>query len=207
MSKPALPARKTPGSWVQTDRKTHELWAQLSVQSPKAGALLHLLAARVGEHNAVVMSHAIMADLLGCSRDTIKRALAELRARNWLEVRQLTSTGTANAYVLNDRVAWTQARDGLRYSLFSAAVVVSADVQPDRDELGDQPPLRKLPRMLEGERQVAAGEGLPPPSEPSLPGLEVDLPTLRDREPREEPVAIGAVMPRLDLIAPQEDGE
>lgn len=204
MTKEALPARKTPGSWVQTDRKTHEAWAQLSVRSPKAGALLHLLAARVGDHNAVVMSHKVMAKLLGCSVDTIKRALTELRAGNWLEVRQITSTGTANAYVLNDRVAWTQARDGLRYSLFSAAVVISEEEQPDRAELGDQAPLRKLPRVFEGERQLAAGDGLPPPSEPSIPGLEPDLPMMREREPRDEPVAIGALLGRF---APDHDTE
>src|SRR5690606_32900890 len=95
-----LPAKAPyrPGSWVQTDRASHEAWAALSVRNPKAGALLHVLTAHVGEHNAVIMSQQTMARLMGCSRETIKRALAELRSGNWIEVRQIGPTGSVNAY-------------------------------------------------------------------------------------------------------------
>src|SRR3546814_10766428 len=61
-----LPATKPqPSRWVQTDRASHEAWARLSASNPKAGALLHLLAARVGDNNAVVVSHKTLAELLG----------------------------------------------------------------------------------------------------------------------------------------------
>src|SRR3546814_12553640 len=51
-----LPATKPqPSRWVQTDRASHEAWARLRASNPKAGALLHLLAARVGDNNAVVV--------------------------------------------------------------------------------------------------------------------------------------------------------
>jgi len=82
---------------------------------------------------------------------------------NWIEVRQIGATGQTNAYVVNDRVAWHGAREGLRYSLFSATVVVSEEQQPDRAELGRQKPLRRLPRI--GEQQLPSGPGLPPPSQ------------------------------------------
>src|SRR3546814_7322435 len=62
----------------------------------------------------------------------------------------------------------------LRYSLFSATVVVSDSEQPDRDTLGKQEPLRRLPPI--GERQLPHGDGLPPPSQPFLDGIEPDLP-------------------------------
>src|SRR3546814_14598041 len=65
-------------------------------------------------------------------------------------------------------------REGLRYSLFSATVVVSDSEQPDRDTLGKQEPLRRLPPI--GERQLPHGDGLPPPSQPFLDGIEPDLP-------------------------------
>lgn len=203
MDNDMLPQRQSypSNAWVQTERKTHEAWAQLSAKSPKAGALLHYFAARVGEQNAVIASHKIMADWLGCSTDTVKRAIIELRAGNWLEVRRSGPGGGALAYVLNDRVVWSQARDGLRYSLFTAAVVVSEEDQPDRSDLGDQAPLKKLPRMQRGERQLPAGPGMPPPSQPSLPTLDPDTPAIReDRSGAEEARSVGHIAKGLGYI-------
>ncbi|MBJ7527136.1 MAG: helix-turn-helix domain-containing protein, partial [Sphingomonadaceae bacterium] len=104
------------------------------------------------------------------------RALSILREQGWIEVRQIGPTGTACAYIINDRVAWTGKRDGIRYSLFSAAVLIADDEQPDREELGAQPALHRLPDIYPNERQLPSGPGLPPPSEPSFPGMEPDLP-------------------------------
>jgi DNA-binding transcriptional MocR family regulator len=172
-----MPEKQPKGAWVQTDRAVHEAWAQLSIHHPAASALLHFLSARVGEHNAVVVSQRTLADVTGMSLSTVKRAVAVLKAGNWVEVRQIGPTGTAVGYVLNDRVVWSGPRDGIRYSLFSAAVVVSDVEQPDKVEIGQQQPLRSLPRVYPGERQLPTGEGLPPPSQPAFPGLEPDLPT------------------------------
>src|SRR3546814_16663490 len=79
-----LPATKPqPSRWVQTDRASHEAWARLSASNPKAGALLHLLAARVGDNNAVVVSHKTLAELLGVrSITTIKTAITALVSGN-----------------------------------------------------------------------------------------------------------------------------
>jgi DNA-binding transcriptional MocR family regulator len=182
-----------PGSWVQTERKAHERWAQLCVMNPRAGALLHVLASKVGEHNAVVASHSTLASLMGSSPSTVKRALEALTAGNWIEVRQLGKTGSVNAYVVNDRVVWSGPRDGLRHSLFSANVLVSEEEQPDRDSLGNQEPLIRLPRI--GERQMPVGDGMPPPSEPALPLMEPELPATPER--RSEPMRIGSLLAGL----------
>lgn len=141
--------------------------------------MLHLLVARLGDNNAVVISQKTMASLMDCSLRTVQRATRELANGNWVELRRLGETGQVNAYVLNDRVAWAKHRDGLRYSLFSAAVVLSAEEQPDMADLGAQEPLQRLPSLFPGERQLPTGEGLPPPSEPDFPGMEPDLPTRR----------------------------
>src|SRR3546814_3134122 len=96
--------------------RSHEAWARLSASNPKAGALLHLLAARVGDNNAVVVSHKTLAELLGVgSITTIKTAITALVSGNWIEVRRIGENGTVNAYVLNDRVVWSGPREGLRY--------------------------------------------------------------------------------------------
>jgi len=165
-----------PGAWVQTERKTHEQWAALMRRSPRAAELMHLLVARVGPHNAVVASQKTLAKLMQRHVNTVAAAIKDLHAGNWIEVRQVGDRGTVNAYIINDRVAWSGPRDGLRYSLFSAAVVVSDEEQPDRAELGLQTPLKQLPRMFPGERQLPSGPGEEPPSQPCLDGLEPDLP-------------------------------
>jgi len=173
-----LPAKTKPGTWVQTERAAHEAWAALLRESPRAAELLHLLVARVGDHNAVVISQKTLAGLMERSIDTVARAIAVLRAGRWIEVRQIGDRGTVNAYVLNRNVVWSGPRDGIRYALFSAAVVVSDQEQPDRELLDQREPLRTLPSLYPGERQLPAGDGLPPPSQPSFPGLEPDLPAV-----------------------------
>lgn len=175
MTKTALPPSPPPrGSWVQTERAAHEAWAALMRASPRAAELMHHLVARVGENNAVVISQDDLAQLMGKSRRTIIRAAQDLSEANWIEIRQIGKSGGVNAYVINDRVAWSGKRDGIRYSLFSASVVLSDREQPDAAELGKQEPLRRLPKI--GEEQLPAGPGLPPPSEPTFPGLEPELP-------------------------------
>lgn len=178
MTRRTLPDSQRLGAWVQTERAAHEAWAALISRSPKAAQLMHILTARIGEQNAVVISHKILQKLMGVrSVTTVKSALKTLEKDRWIEVRQIGANGTVNAYVINDRVAWTKGRDGLRYSLFSAAVVLSEEEQPDRAGLDQQEPLRKVPSLFRGEAQLPSGDGLPPPSQPFFDGMEPDLPS------------------------------
>lgn len=171
-----LPAKQPKGAWVQTERAAHEAWATLLRESQKAAELLHLLVARVGEYNAVVISQPTLAKLMDCHERTVRRAVETLRDRRWIEIRQIGDRGTVNAYVLNRNVVWSGPRDGIRYALFSAAVVVSDQEQPDKDTLDSQEPLRDIPTLYPGEQQLPTGDGLPPPSQPFLDGMEPDLP-------------------------------
>lgn len=165
------------GTWVQMERAAMERWAILAVENPRAASVMAVVVARMGRHNALVSSQANLARMAKCSVRTLQRALDVLRDNNWIEVRQIGPSGTVNAYIVNDRVAWSGDRDGIRYSLFTAAILVSDDEQPDRAELGAQPPLEKVPAMFPGERQLPTGDGLPPPSEPALPGMEPEVPS------------------------------
>lgn len=180
MNKKTLPSKSHHGNFVQTDREAHEAWARLTLKHPTASAIMHLLASRVGDHNAVVISQSTLAKLLGVSRPTISKSIQVLNAERWIEIRQVGGSGSTNAYVLNDRAAWIKSRDGLRYSLFSATVIASEEEQPDRESLENQEPLRGLPRI--GEIQIPIGDGLPPPSQPFFEGMEPDLPEARNIE-------------------------
>ncbi len=183
------PAKNKPGQWVQTERKTHEAWGRLIARKPRAAALAHHLVAQMGHQNAVVISQALLAKIMGCSLDTVKRAVRDLVAERWISVVKL-GKGKEAAYVVNDRVAWGQSRDQLRLSVFSAAVVADFD---DQDEAllgsGD---LRRIPTLFPGEMQLPSGHGEAPPSQPhlddsmlpDLPALPVDVTTRAELEKR-----------------------
>lgn len=176
--KPELPTKEPRGQWVQTERAAHEAWAMFLglPGAVTASRVMHVLLARMGDHNAVVISQKTLSSLLNVDPRTVRRAIAMLKEYNWIDTRQIGDRGTVNAYVVNDRVGWTGKRDGIRYSLFSAQVIISDQEQPDMDRIEKLPPLRSIPSIYPDERQIPEGEGLPPPSEPTLPGMEPDLP-------------------------------
>jgi hypothetical protein len=189
------PAQKRPGgSWVQTERKAHEAWANLIGRKPAAARVMHLLVANMGEQNAVVVSQKTLAKMMGSSIDTVQRALRILVDERWVQVVKLNGPGTVAAHVVNDRVAWGQPRDELRVSVFSAAIV--ADAADQDTQTLDGPALQRVPSLFSGERQLPAGDGLPPPSEPALPGMEPDLPALQEPARHGEPRSIGDLIPR-----------
>lgn len=169
-----IPATPKTGQWVQTERKAHEAWAGLIARKPRAAQLLHQLVAQMGHQNAVVVSQSVLAKLMGCSVETVKRAVRDLSSEGWVQVVRI-GKGKEAAYVVNDRVAWGQPRDQLRLSTFSATVIADID---DQDE--DFPPvdLRRIPTLYPGERQLPGGDGLAPPSQPALDGMEHDLPAV-----------------------------
>lgn len=169
-----------PGQWVQTDRKAHEAWARLIAHKPRAAELLHHLVANMGQQNAVVIPQKLLAQIMGRSVDTVQRAIKDLVAGQWVSVVKLNGPGTVSAYVVNDRVAWGQSRQDLRLSVFSAAVV--ADFVDQEDGLLGTGDLRKIPSLYPGERQLPSGPGEEPPSQPSIEGLEPDMPALTEKE-------------------------
>ena len=166
-------ASAPPRTWVQTERAAHETWAALAIQSPRASALLHLLVARMGPQNAVVVSQKTLAKMLGCNERTIRNALTDLTAGNWVQVVRVNGPGTVAAYVVNDRVAWGQPRADLHMSVFSATVI--ADAEDQTAETMQTVPLRRLPALFPGETALPSGPGAPPPSQPLLEGMEPSL--------------------------------
>lgn len=160
------------GAWLKTEQAAHERWTRLISAHPKAAALMHVIIGNMGRHNALVASIPNLQRMMGCSRNTVLRAVNVLRNENWIEVRQLGGVGTTNAYIVNDRIAWSGVRNGIRYSLFSAAVLVSDDEQPDKTEIGTQPPLKRIPTLHPAAAQQSTGPGIPPLSQPSPVGPE-----------------------------------
>ena len=48
----------------------------------------------------------------------------------------------------------------------------------DEQTIIDDTPLRRIPTLMPGERQLPAGPGEDPPTQPSIEGLEPDLPAI-----------------------------
>jgi hypothetical protein len=163
-------------TWVQTERSAHEGWAQLVRTNQRAAALLHVLVSQMDSQAAVVASRSTLAQLVGYSEATVKRAIADLKNDRWIEVIQLGGKGGVNAYVVNSRVAWADSRERLPSARFSAVVIARRDEQ-DRIESA---PLRRIPTLYPGENQLPTGYGQEPPSQPSIDGLEPDLPAISD---------------------------
>lgn len=173
-----------PGQWVQTERAAHEAFAQLISTHPKAAMLMHKLISIMGHQNAVVISQNNLARLMGVSLPTAKRAIQELVARRWVQVVQVAGTGSACAYVVNDRIAWGQARDQrVAISIFSAAVYVSADDQ-SADAL-ETSELRRLPMIYPPEEALPTGPG-EPGAQMLLDGMEPVLEGRRGGQPQNE---------------------
>ena len=138
-------------------RAAHEAWGRLTVSSPRAAALMHYLVAEMDESAAVVASHATLAALSGMSTSTVKRAIADLKAGNWVQVLQLGGKGGALAFVVNSRVGWATKRNKMHMAVFTAKVLASGQEQ-EPDYL-DGPPLHKLPVLAPGEMQLPMGDG------------------------------------------------
>jgi hypothetical protein len=193
----AVSVRKT---WVQTERAAHEAWAGLIARKPRAAMLLHHFVALMGERNAVVISQKTLAKMLGVTDRTVRSALADLVAERWISVVKLNGPGTVSAYVVNDRVAWGERRNNLPLSVFSATVV--ADQEDQDAALLGHGDLRRIPSLYPGERQLPSGAGQEPPSQPSLGGLEPDLPSIQAELEQRGQLHLGGIDPETGEILP-----
>ena len=160
--------------WVQTELQAHERWAELIREAPVAAEIMHFIVSKVGHNNAVVISQRAIAEEIKRHINTVQRNVSILRKHNWIEVVQIGDRKTVNAYVINDRVAWFGSRDKIRSSLFTATIVAFENEQ--NQPIRSHEPLIRIPTTGQDEQQMPVGDGLPPPSEPSLPGLEPSLP-------------------------------
>jgi len=165
--------------WVQTDRKAHEEWGRLAIKRPAAAAVLHHLIALMQHKNAVVVSQKTLAAMIGITDRSVRAAIADLEAQNWVQIIRI-GKGRETAFVVNDRVAWGEARANLRLSTFSAEIVANCAEQTERTLSREH--LRKIPTLYPGEHQLPSGPGEAPPSQPFLPDMELDLPALTAQE-------------------------
>ena len=162
--------------WVQVPRRSLEAMSMLISESAAAATVLIALTGRMGPNNAIVASVGTIMELTGLSESSVHRALGILKKRRWIRRIRIGKTKSVTAIVINSQVAWVGRTKGKRHSLFHASVLVSESEQTEMDHLTNDEPLYEVPAVYRGEAQLPTGDGLPPPSQPSLTGLEPDLP-------------------------------
>ena len=152
-------------NFVQVSRQFLADWRRLLKRSPIAIDLMYLLMQYMGRTtNAVVISQKSLCELTGYSRQYISRGLRVLKEERWVEV---VKVGTANAYCVNEKIAWQAARNQREYALFSAAVYASNSEQDEEYRELSKQELRHIPFVeTKGERMIVDDqERLPPPDQ------------------------------------------
>lgn len=157
-------------TFVMTERKAHEAWAKLTLSSPRAAMLLHVLVARIGPQNMVVASQKTLAKLVGCNERTIRRAIADLVEGCWIQ--RLCIGGTVHGYVVNSQVVWGENRGTRGMTVFDARIIIDQEDQDKKEAMLDGRQLRRIP-LLTPPDEIAFpdGEG-EPGANGCLPGME-----------------------------------
>lgn len=148
--------------WLQFEKKAINELQKLAMKSPAAMGTLMYLVNHMSRSNALVVSQAAIAAGIGTSRQTVNGALRYLVEHNFVQV---VKAGGATVYVVNSRVAW-QGERGARYAAFGADVI-AIESEQDRS-IDDAPPLKSVPKLVEGERLLVGNEPGNPPDQGEL---------------------------------------
>jgi hypothetical protein len=140
----ALAERKGP-RFTKVYPKGWEALAAL-IDNRAAAKLYMFLATSCGHDNAVVCTYELLAEELGLSERTIRRAVRHLEDGSHVVVAKI---GTANAYILNPEEVWKTYEEHKRFCGFSARALASKTengnlkrrlthiIEPDSEPVGE----------------------------------------------------------------------
>ena len=152
--------------FVQVSRAELRAIADLGAKSSLALDLLMVLAQSMVKQNAVMISFKAMEQILGKSRPTLDRAVRLLREDKWIQV---VKVGTANAYILNSAVFWTDRGDKRHMASFGAQIVTTLDEQDKDLRANPNVKLKRVPTLVSKEERIVIGtDKLPPPDQQDL---------------------------------------
>jgi Fe2+ or Zn2+ uptake regulation protein len=152
--------------FVQVSRAELRAISELGAKSSTALDLLMVLAQAMDKQNAVMISYRAIEDFMGKSRATIDRALRILKDDNWI---QIVKVGTANAYVINSAVFWTDRGDRKQFANFKASIVTTLAEQDKDLRLNTDVKLKRVSMVTpREERALITNEDLPPPDQKDL---------------------------------------
>lgn len=155
--------------FVQLARSEMRELAELGERNPLSLKLFMALGQLMNKQNAVMISSKAMQKLFGKSKSTVDRAVRVLKEEQWIKVVKI---GTANAYVLNPNILWTDRNDKKGLIEFNAKIVTTLDEQEKdlRAQLkkGEEVKLKHMPVIANDDRVTVGDDSLPPPDQTDL---------------------------------------
>lgn len=165
IEKERVEKKRLPSDFVQLSRKAMKEIRILAEKNKLSLKILMILAEKMNRQNAVVVSQKTLCQLVGKGRTSVYNAVKVLEDGRWLKTLKI---GTANAYIVNERVFWSDLTDKRRYAIFSANVIVSEEEQEISAEDWDAIETKHFP-FLDSKTPIIIGDDdLPPPDQSDL---------------------------------------
>jgi hypothetical protein len=154
--------------FVQVSKKHIDALNALAAHSASAHKTLWTLCKLMDKQNAVMLSAQALAKLCGYSLATVKRSVALLREKRWIDV---AKAGNTNVYRVNSAIFWQARADG-KWASFTAQVVLDWEEQDEQTRSSALAgPLKTVPFLESGEDVLVgdpAGLNEPPPDQPMI---------------------------------------
>jgi len=115
--------------WTQFNLEHTQKLMWLTLNFPKAHAILYFLVDQMDNYNAVMCSYKVLEEVLEVGQATIARNIKVLKERGFIAV---LKSGTSNVYTINDTVFWKSWGNNVKYSKFPANVVLSLTEQEQK---------------------------------------------------------------------------
>jgi DNA-binding transcriptional ArsR family regulator len=97
-------AKKSPfAHWPQYNNEHMQDMIWLTINHPRAHALLYFLVDQMDKYNMVRCSYKVLEEVFNVSRQTISSAIKVLREHEFITV---LKSGSSNVYTINDKVFW-----------------------------------------------------------------------------------------------------
>lgn len=118
--------RAIDGGFVQLYRDYMPMIRKLNMMNPMAANVFLYLAEKMDRNNAVACSMRALEEAFKVSRQTISKAIKDLKSLNFIHVYKM---GTSNVYTMNANVVWNSHTDGRAFAVFDASIIITASEQ------------------------------------------------------------------------------
>src|SRR5450759_300706 len=145
------------GGFVQLYRDYMPMIRRLMMINPMAAQVFLFLAENMDTSNAVACSMRVLEESFGVSRQTISKAVRDLRELEFVKIYKM---GASNVYTMNANVVWNSWTDGREFAVFKANIMVAASEQDK--ELVKQIKERKVKVVDVVEPHLPPADAFPP---------------------------------------------
>lgn len=124
--------RKSPfQDFAQLNRKNVIHLIKAAQVNPTALSVLLFFIEHMNKMNAIICSYKVLEEQLQLSQATVARSIKYLKETGFIHIYK---SGSANVYVVNDNLVWTNTGDKVKYCQFPAEVILSASEQEEIDK-------------------------------------------------------------------------